>query len=280
MPARAVFRTTRQATVALLALAVPAGCGSAGSDGHRSSAATRPPAVAASLPQPSVRCGEPNQRAATLRFPAADGVSLDGAIVGTGRIGVVLLHEYPGPMCGWWPYATFLAQHGVNALLFDFRCFGLSACPNGGRANPVADVAGAMRALRAHGARSIALVGASLGGVVAVIAGARLHPAAIVDLSGERDLTGLLTGVSLNSETAAPALHAPALFALARGDRGVTVTDMRAVYRLTRSPVKALTVLPTTAGHGWDMLVDADFGWSSLAREILAFVRAHAGPAR
>lgn len=272
MPARsAVFRTA-QGIFGVLGLVALAGCGGAASARHGSSTAA--------LPQPSARCGAPNQRALTSRFPAADGVSLDGAIVGTGHVGVALLHEYPGPMCGWWPYAAYLAHHGVTALLFDLRCLGLSACPNHGLANPVADVAGAMSVLRSHGARSIALVGASLGGVIAVIAGARLHPAAIVDLSGEPDLTGLLPGASLNSEKAASTLHAPALFAVARDDRYVAVGEMRAVYRRARSPVKSLAVLPAHAGHGWDMLMGSDFQWSPLAQDVLAFIRAHSAPTR
>jgi alpha/beta superfamily hydrolase len=261
----------------LVAVLVLAGCGGAR---PATEPASRPATgverpSAPSLPQLSRRCGPPNERAVTLRFRAADGVRLDGAIVGSGPIGVVLLHEYPGPLCGWWPYAAYLARHGVHALLFDFRCLGLSGCPAGGQANPVADVAGAMALLRSRGARSIALVGASLGGVVAVIAGARLHPAAIVDLSGERDLTGLLPGVRLDSLAAAPSLRAPALFAVARGDRYVSVVDMRAVYRRSPSRAKELLVESAAAGHGWDMLLEPDFNWSPLARRVLAFITSH-----
>lgn len=234
-----------------------------------------PAAAAAGLPQPSRRCGGPDQPALTLRFPARDGVSLVGAIVGQGPVGVVLLHEYPGPMCGWWPYAVYLANHGVQALLFDFRCAGLSSCPTHGRADPVADAAGAMRVLRSRGARSIALVGASLGGVVALIAGGLLNPAAIVDLSGERDLTGLLPGPRLNSYAAAARLRVPALFAVARDDRFVSVADMRAIYDHARSRVKRLVVLPTGSEHGWDMLQTIGGSWTRLAPELLSFVKGH-----
>jgi pimeloyl-ACP methyl ester carboxylesterase len=180
-------------------------------------------------------------------------------------------------MCGWWPYAVYLARHGARALLFDFRCSGLSACPPRGRANPVADVAGAMRVLRSRGARSVALVGASLGGVVAVIAGGRLDPAAIVDLSGERDLTGLLPGPPLSSYAAAALLRAPAMFAVARDDRYVSVADMRAIYGRARSRVKALVVLPAGSGHGWDLLQTIGGRWTRLASEVLSFVKAHDG---
>jgi pimeloyl-ACP methyl ester carboxylesterase len=194
--------------------------------------------------------------------------------VGGGPVGAVLVHEYPGPMCGWWPYANYLAAHGVRALLFDLRCFGLSSCPAGGRADPVDDVAGAIAVLRSRGARSVAVVGASLGGTVAVIAGARLHPAAMVDLSGERDLTGLLGGTSLDAFAAAPALRAPALFVVAHGDLGASVGDMRAVYDRAGSRVKRMIVLPASAGHGWDML-DSFTGFAPLARTVVAFVKAH-----
>jgi fermentation-respiration switch protein FrsA (DUF1100 family) len=125
-------------------------------------------------------------------------------------------------------------------------------------------------------ARSIALVGASLGGVVSVMAGAKLRVSAVVDLSGERDLGELLPGVDLNSYTSAPGLRAPALFAVAHDDRAVSVADMRAVFRRARSGVKELVVLPASAGHGWYMLIRTGGSWSPLARRVLAFVRAHA----
>jgi esterase/lipase len=131
-----------------------------------------------------------------------------------------------------------------------------------------------MRVLRSRGARSIALVGASLGGVVAVIAGGQLDPAAIVDLSGERDLTGLLPGPRLNSYVSAAQLHVPALFAVARDDRYVSVPDMRAIYGRARSRVKHLVVLPAGSGHGWDLLQTIGGTWTRLAAEVLSFVKA------
>jgi len=43
-------------------------------------------------------------------FEATDGTLLDGAFVGSGSSGVVLAHEYPADLCGWWPFATYLAR--------------------------------------------------------------------------------------------------------------------------------------------------------------------------
>jgi alpha-beta hydrolase superfamily lysophospholipase len=261
-----------RAMVMALAL-VAAGCGG----GSHAPAPQRPAATAtrpaATLPAPATRCGPPRAPARTLWFTARDGVRLDGAIVGSGRVGAVLIHEYPGPMCGWWPYAHYLGRHGVRALLFDLRCFGLSGCPAHRRGDVVADVAAAMRALRRDGARRVALVGASMGGSIAVVAAARLRPAALVDLSGELDTSGLTPGISAKAGAAAPSVRVPALFAVARGDRYVPVADMRTVYRRTASRAKRLVVLPAVAGHGWGMLLGTRTTWSALARQAAAFIR-------
>ena len=174
-----VVGLVRRGVVGVVVLLV-AGCGGG-------SAPDPPPTHrAATLPAPAERCGSPDTPARPIRFRTGDGVELDGAVVGSGPVGAVLVHEYPGPMCGWWPYANYLSRHGVQALLFDLRCFGLSSCPAAGRGHATTDVAAAMSELRRHGARRIAIVGASMGGAVAVVAAARLRPAAVVDLSGER----------------------------------------------------------------------------------------------
>jgi pimeloyl-ACP methyl ester carboxylesterase len=222
------------------------------------------------------RCGDPSFAPHAIRFATSDGVRLSGAVVGSGPIGAVLIHEYPRDLCGWWPYARYLSRHGVRALLFDLRCFGDSPCP-GGRGHAVADVAGAMAELRRRGARRVALVGASMGGAIAVVAAAQLHPAAVVDLSGERDTSGLTPGIDADAGAAAHGVVAPALFAVARGDRYVPVPDMRAVARHVRSPTKRVIVLPAAAGHGWDMLFGTASKWSPLAATVAAFIRRHAG---
>jgi alpha/beta hydrolase fold len=224
------------------------------------------------LPQPSKRCGDPATHAKTLRFTTKDGVVLDGAVVGKGPVGAVLIHEHPGPLCLWWPYADYLAHHGVHALLFDMRCYGLSTCPPSGHRHPVDDVAAAMAALHREGARSIALVGASMGGAVAVVTAAELHPAALVNLSGEID-TSRITPVDANAGAAADRVSAPALFAVARRDPVSPVTDMKTVARRARSSTKRLIVLPASFGHGIDMLSGTGSEWSPLAVDVTAFIR-------
>ncbi len=230
---------------------------------------------------PASRCGPPRTAAEPVWLDADDGTRLDGALVGKGPVGVVFVHEYPGPangpFCGWWPFAAWLGDHGVRSLLLNLRCFGESECPAGKRrADPVDDVRGAVDALRAVGAQRIFLVGASLGGVVVVKAAAEIRPAVdgVVDLSGELDLGTLLGGdVELDAGVAARDVTSPALLAVARGDGYTSVADMRTVYRRLASKDKRMIVEPAAFGHGWDMLRGTQEGWSPLAHRILAFVR-------
>jgi dienelactone hydrolase len=271
--------------VSLLAavLLVVAGCGGDSHGAARKQAAPTPtasPESAAPASAADQRCGEAGVRAQAIRLRTSDGVRLSGAVVGSGPVGAVLIHEWPRDYCGWMPYAGYLSRHGVRVLLFDLRCFGRSACPGSGRGHATTDVAAAMAELRRRGARRVALVGASMGGAIAVVAAARLQPAAVVDVSGERDTTGLTPGIDADAGAAAHGVTAPALFAVARGDRYVSAADMRAVAGRVRSATKRVIVLPASAGHGWDMLVGTTTEWSPLAATMAAFIRRHAGSRR
>lgn len=131
-----------------------------------------------------------------------------------------------------------------------------------------------MDELERRGAKSVAVVGASMGGAIAIVAGAHLHPAAVVSLSGERDLAGLTPGIELNAGRAAKNLTAPALLAVGRGDGLISPADTRRMA--AQAEHGEAVVLPTGAGHGWALLYGADTEWSPLARRIATFIRRHA----
>lgn len=284
------MRTARRryyglAFVAALSLAACSG----GSDmgGQAQPPSTPGQAVTTTLPpleQPGSRCGAPDVKATVLRFPAADGTQLDGVLVGSGPAGVVLLHQYRADLCGFWPYAVYLSKHGLQALAIDLRCFGRSACPEAGDAKSrvVDDVAGAVAELQRHGAKRVALVGASMGATTALLAGAALRPpvAGVVSLStGKFDLSTILGGsTKLDTESAAKRLTVPVMFAVARDDRGVPVEQVQALHRQARAKDKQLEVLggSYTGLHGWDLL-GGSFGnaFTPFAAKVANFLVAH-----
>jgi pimeloyl-ACP methyl ester carboxylesterase len=113
--------------------------------------------------------------ATLVRFSTADGISLDGAMVGTGTVGVGLAHEYDNDLCGACPVANFPDKRGLRVVAVDVRCFGRSVCPQGDAAGRVVDdLVAAVAQLRQRGVTRVALVGASMGGSAALIAATRV----------------------------------------------------------------------------------------------------------
>ena len=191
---------------------------------------------------------------------------------GTGPATAVFVHE-AGPMglCGFWPYADWLARQGALAAVS--QC-GL-APPNAQPAmRPTGVTTTAVTWVRAHGAGQVTLVGASVGGIVALQVAASISPpvAGVVDLSGERRWLGL------DPLAAARRLQVPALFAVAPGDRLVSVGTMRRLYQAAPVRAKRLVVLAEGAGHGWDLLGGAaGTDWSPLAVTVAAWIQGRHG---
>ena len=103
-----------------------------------------------------------------------------------------------------------------------------------------AQVEAVTRAVRDQGAKRVVLVGASLGGSVAVAAAKRTKADAIVDLSGPADFGAL----SITDK--APSITMPALFAFSNTDR----SDLDQVRQnLKRLPSKNKIFLSYPAGH-------------------------------
>jgi pimeloyl-ACP methyl ester carboxylesterase len=232
---RAVIAASAASLVALLAASVPA--------------ASSPPSLAA-------RCGG-SVLGTPFWFKAADGARLDGALLGTGRTGVVLATEYPADLCGWVPEAAVLRRRGFRVFLFDFRGLGLSPTPAHARArlDYVQDVLGAARELRARGASRVYLMGASLGATSSIVAAARIHPAVagVVSLSGEADLSGVFPGSGLDAVAAARTLRVPVLFLAAKDDSLTPPADVARMRAALRSRGSRVVVFPS-AYHGWDLL--------------------------
>ena len=210
-------------------------------------------------------------------FRASDNVRLHAIVLGGGRAGVVLAHQYPEDLCGWAPYALTLVRTGFRVLLFDFRGFGTSQSPPPrliGRVDR--DVIAAAALLRQRGAKTVSLVGASFGAAAVLVAAPAIRPApaAVVSLSAETDLGFLGPDYNLRPLRTVPRLRSPLLLMVARGDHFVSVGDARALLRAARANPKRLVVFGT--GHGLQLLEPPNGARAS--RLLLAFLRAHGRP--
>lgn len=203
----------------------------------------------------------------------SDGVTLDGAEVGAGSAGAVLLHESPSDLCDWWPYAQALERAHVRALMIDLRCFGRSGCPpqSSRSQEPALDVAAAAAELRREGARTVTVVGASFGGASALVAGSKLgrRVDGVVSLSGEADLSD-----ALNVPKVIGRMRVPLLMAVAPGDGYISVGQARAMVREAGSRHKRLLVRPAADGHGTQLLGPDGEDATPLLAVVTRFVRA------
>jgi alpha-beta hydrolase superfamily lysophospholipase len=279
-------RRTQRITVGLTILALVttacSGTPSSGSNGDAAQATTTTAVALQPLEQPASRCGTATTKATLVRFQAADGTSLNGVLVGRGPAGVVLAHQYPSDLCGFWPFADYLAKRGLRAFAIDLRCFGRSACPEGdARGRVVDDLDAAAAELRRRGVTRVALAGASMGGAAVLIAGTKLQPpvAAVVSLSGEADPTNLVGGIPLNAAAVVDQLTVPTMFVVATNDRYVSVQETRTMYRAVKSDDKRLEVLSGDFDglHGWELLRNPATGeeFGPVATKVAAFLTAH-----
>jgi alpha-beta hydrolase superfamily lysophospholipase len=154
-------------------------------------------------------------RGGELWFRAADGTKLVGHRFGKGTTAVILTHQSEGDLCDWLPYARRLAARGYFVFPIDFRGYGFSGRRTGLAAYRYAgDIAAAVKALRKLGKRKVFVVGASMGGIAAVVAGANVSPplTGVVSVSSPARFRGM-DGVK-----AGPRLRVPVLFLAATED--------------------------------------------------------------
>jgi hypothetical protein len=136
-------------------------------------------APAAAPPPPAQLCGGPTTPAQSFWLAAPGGAQLYAAVAGTGPVTAVFVQEFgPRGLCGFWPYADWLARtKGVRSLLFSQCGAGASQCPPGDAADQWLEVTtAAVSWARTHDAGPLTLVGASAGGIVALQVAASVSP--------------------------------------------------------------------------------------------------------
>jgi pimeloyl-ACP methyl ester carboxylesterase len=206
---------------------------------------------------------------ATLRtLTGDDGSRLPVVDVGSGSTVAVFIHQTDGyGLCGFWPYAVWVTgQMGVRAVLFDLCGFGKADCHDGSFADDqLAQVALAVAHARTiPGVRRVVLVGASMGGALALAAAARDRVDAVVDLSGPPDWTGA------RAADAAPAVRVPCLVAASPNDSDADYSGIKAAFAKVKGTPKRFVV--GGGPHGWDLLGTPD-AWTPLAVTVAAWVK-------
>ncbi|MGA2538008.1 MAG: alpha/beta fold hydrolase, partial [Terracidiphilus sp.] len=146
-----------------------------------------------------------------VSFATDDGGQVCADLYGQGSNAVVLAHGGRFNKESWREQALSLTSAGFRVLAIDFRGFGCSKGPGQGDFDSAPfekDVLAAVRYLRAHGAKTVSVVGGSFGGAAA-------GDASIKSAPGEIDRIVFL-GSAPN--LLADGLKSRALFIVARED--------------------------------------------------------------
>ena len=191
-----------------------------------------------------------------VSFEATDGVHLEGRVFGEGPRGVVLSHMRPADQTSWYRFAGRLADDGYRVLTYDFRGYcpgGDGGCSEGEQrvADIWMDVEGAIAFLRGDGARSISLVGASMGGTASLIAAAQpgADVSAVITLSAPEAIEGLLVDPTVLTQ-----ITAGKLFIAGVGD-APAAASAESLYEGSPPP-KRIEIVPAD-DHGTDLLLGA-----------------------
>jgi pimeloyl-ACP methyl ester carboxylesterase len=202
-----------------------------------------------------------------VSFPTSDGGLIFANLYGSGDRGVVLAHGGRFNKESWDVQAKALAAAGFRALAIDFRGYGTSRGP--GADDPLSaplhhDVLAAVRFLRERGAKSVSVIGASMGGRAAADAAVESKP-------GEIDRVVLLAA---HGGKPPQTMQGRKLFILARDDKMFSGTPRLVEIRkhFDRCPEPKKMVLLEGSAHA-QFLFETDQA-ERLWREILSFLEA------
>jgi pimeloyl-ACP methyl ester carboxylesterase len=199
-----------------------------------------------------------------VSFPTSDRGVVYADVYGSGERGVVLAHGGQFNKESWEKQAQMLADAGFRVLAFDFRGYGQSRGPKSkSHFDGIEyDVLAAVRYLHSIGAKTVSVVGASLGGGAAA-------DASILSKPGEIDRLVLLAGWTDNPPEK---IKGRKLFIVARDDSDgggdLRLPHIRGNYEKARDP-KELIILNGSAHAQFLFKTDqAD----RLMQEILRFL--------
>jgi dienelactone hydrolase len=190
-----------------------------------------------------------------VSFTTSDGVRLAGRLFGPrdAASGVVLAHMLPADQSSWYPEATHLAGQGYRVLTFDLRGYcpgGDAGCSQGTKdlnAAPT-DLTAALSFLRENGPTRVALIGASVGGIAAlIVASQQTNVLAVVALSAPQVIDSLSAGAEILAN-----ITGAKLFIAGLGDPASAAQAAENLDAQSPDP-KRIEIVPTD-DHGTDLL--------------------------
>lgn len=184
---------------------------------------------------------------------------------GSGTTVAVRLHQIDAGPCGFLSYADYLAGQKLQTLAFDQCRYGQAGCPPELTENRTGQVELVVQAAQDAGAERVVLVGASMGGSLAVTAAQAVRADAIIDLSGPA------TFADFNIASDARNVSMPALFAYSNIDRADLDADRA---QLSVMPTKQKTLLTFDSRHEYELLRDSStLEPTALARRVAIVIR-------
>lgn len=200
----------------------------------------------------------------TVSFPTEDGGVVFADLYGSAQRAVVLAHGGRFNKESWADQARRLAAAGFEVLALDFRGYGKSHGP--GDSDPMdaplhLDVLAAVRYLHRAGAKSVSIVGGSMGGAAA-------GDASIASQPGEIDRVVYL-GAAPNGP--AEKLKSASLFLVARGDTSGSGPRLPGIQaQFDKAPQPKRLVILEGAAHAQYLFQTAQ--GEQVMQEILRFL--------
>ena len=237
------------------------------------STATIPAAAAAVTPAPtSLPTAAPLDPGRPVTFAASNGVTLSGVLYGQGTQAVIFSNMGDQHPASWAAAAQAAAAAGFLALTYDFRYWVSGKMDTSLMPYVGDDLSAAAAFVRLQGARQVALVGASMGGVATAKAAAAIGASAVVIIAAPMQVPGVDLSVS---PAELQAILAPKLFVTSENDDTVSPEELQAMYVLAVEP-KELYIYPDSTAHG-TLLFQTHYA-SDLLERILAFVKTNSQP--
>lgn len=197
-----------------------------------------------------------------------DGGTIYGDLYGNGKHGVVLVHGGRFNKESWAKQAPELVKAGFRVLAIDLRGYGKSTGPGQNdvfTAPLYLDVLAAVRYLHEHGAKTVSLLGGSLGGGASGDAVAHARPGEISRIATLAGFWGEKGGADIN---------VPLLVIVTREDANAEGLRLPSIQReFEKVPAKKQLVVLEGSAHAQYMFDTPDS--EKIMRMIIKFLKKH-----